>query len=136
MIIFGHSPPGKYERSFQVSKGAASSSSISSQHWLQERFNHKYLEFVRKYSDIIVGQFFGHQHSDSFRIFRNEKGTCFILILFYALFRLQREKGILKCCKWGWVFGNKIFIPANREFPGNFDHSREIPGNGKTYLKV
>jgi len=82
VIIFGHSPPGKYERSFQVSQGGAashsktsSSSSTWSQHWLQERFNHRYLEFVRKYSKIIIGQFFGHQHSDSFRIFRDEKGS-------------------------------------------------------------
>ena len=82
VIIFGHSPPGKYERSFQVSQGGAashsktsSSSSTWSQHWLQERFNHRYLDFVRKYSKIIIGQFFGHQHSDSFRIFRDEKGT-------------------------------------------------------------
>lgn len=44
------------------------------QHWLQERFNHRYLEFVRQYSDIIVGQFFGHQHSDTFRIFRDATG--------------------------------------------------------------
>lgn len=72
VIIFGHSPPGKYERSFQVSKGA--STTKWSQHWLQERFNHKYLEFVRKYAHLIVGQFFGHQHSDSFRIFRDVKG--------------------------------------------------------------
>ena len=41
---------------------------------LQERFNHRYLEFVRKYSNLIVGQYFGHQHSDSFRIFKDEKG--------------------------------------------------------------
>ena len=78
VIIFGHSPPGKYERSFQVSKGASTSidhnSNQWSQHWLQERFNHRYLEFVRKYSKLIVGQFFGHQHSDTFRIFRDEKG--------------------------------------------------------------
>merc|ERR1711974_131469 len=71
VIIFGHSPPGKYERSFQVSTGASTS---WSQHWLQERFNHRYLEFVRQYADLIVGQFFGHQHSDSFRIFRDPKG--------------------------------------------------------------
>ena len=44
------------------------------QHWLQEKYNRRYLEFVRRYSDIIVGQFFGHQHSDSFRIFRDKNG--------------------------------------------------------------
>ena len=44
------------------------------QHWLQEKYNRRYLEFVRRYSDIIVGQFFGHQHSDSFRVFRDKNG--------------------------------------------------------------
>ena len=44
------------------------------QHWLQEKYNRRYLDFVRRYSDIIVGQFFGHQHSDSFRIFRDKQG--------------------------------------------------------------
>jgi hypothetical protein len=34
----------------------------------QERFNQRYIRLVQKYSDIIVGQFFGHLHSDSFRI--------------------------------------------------------------------
>lgn len=28
----------------------------------------QYLALVRKYSDIIVGQFFGHLHSDTFRL--------------------------------------------------------------------
>lgn len=94
VILFGHSPPGKYERSSQVSSGvSAGMSSMSSdplssaaahsvlrggsqgQHWLQERFNHRYLDFVRRYADIIVGQFFGHQHSDSFRVFRDKTGN-------------------------------------------------------------
>lgn len=40
----------------------------------QERFNQRYLKLVRRYSDIIVGQFFGHLHSDSFRIIYSDTG--------------------------------------------------------------
>ena len=40
----------------------------------QDRFNERYLRLVRKYSDIIVGQFFGHLHSDSFRVIYSEDG--------------------------------------------------------------
>lgn len=42
--------------------------------------NRKYLQLVRKYSDIIVGQFFGHLHSDSFRIIYSE-GEFYILLI-------------------------------------------------------
>lgn len=31
----------------------------------------RYLSLVRKYSAIIVGQFFGHLHSDTFRVVYN-----------------------------------------------------------------
>jgi len=82
VILFGHSPPGKYERSSQLESIHRRSRGQKShdipvhrgQHWLQEKYNRRYLDFVRRYSDIIVGQFFGHQHSDSFRIFRDKQG--------------------------------------------------------------
>jgi sphingomyelin phosphodiesterase acid-like 3 len=45
----------------------------------QERFNQRYLKLVRKYSDIIVGQFFGHLHSDSFRIVYSDTGKMSVL---------------------------------------------------------
>lgn len=48
---------------------------LDGQHWLQDKFNRRFLELVRRYSDIIVGQFFGHQHSDTFRIFRDGAGN-------------------------------------------------------------
>ena len=37
----------------------------------------RYLRLVRKYSDIIVGQFFGHLHSDTFRVVYNDLGKQF-----------------------------------------------------------
>lgn len=45
----------------------------------QERFNRKYLQLVRKYSDTIMGQFFGHLHSDTFRVIYNEDGKLTIM---------------------------------------------------------
>lgn len=39
-----------------------------------EKNNLRYLQLVRKYSSIILGQFFGHLHSDSFRIIYNDNG--------------------------------------------------------------
>lgn len=40
----------------------------------QERFTNKYMKLVQKYSDNIVGQFFGHLHSDSFRVVYDNNG--------------------------------------------------------------
>ena len=33
----------------------------------------RYNRLVLQYSDVIVGQFFGHQNTDTFRIFRDGK---------------------------------------------------------------
>ena len=33
----------------------------------------RYNRLVLQYSDVIVGQFFGHQNSDAFRIFKDNK---------------------------------------------------------------
>ncbi|XP_069705209.1 cyclic GMP-AMP phosphodiesterase SMPDL3A [Periplaneta americana] len=66
VYLVGHMPPGVDERQ---------TGGISPYHDVfQERFNQRYLKLVRKYSDIIVGQFFGHLHSDSFRIVYSDKG--------------------------------------------------------------
>jgi len=60
VYLVGHMPPGVDERQ----NGGIS----PYQDVFQERFNQRYIKLVQKYSDIIVGQFFGHLHSDSFRI--------------------------------------------------------------------
>ncbi len=36
-------------------------------------FNFRYNRIVQKYSDVIVGQYFGHQNTDTFRIFRDAR---------------------------------------------------------------
>ncbi|XP_070160724.1 cyclic GMP-AMP phosphodiesterase SMPDL3A isoform X3 [Polyergus mexicanus] len=61
VYIVGHTPPGVDDHEI----GAAT---------LHERHNIKYLQIVRLYSDIIRGQFFGHWHSDTFRVIYNDMG--------------------------------------------------------------
>jgi len=36
----------------------------------------RYLKLVREYHSVIAGQFFGHFHSDSFRVFYEKNGEC------------------------------------------------------------
>ncbi|XP_076758581.1 acid sphingomyelinase-like phosphodiesterase 3b [Xylocopa sonorina] len=61
VYIVGHTPPGLDDRE----SGAA---------MLHERHNQKYLQVIRQYSDIIRGQFFGHWHSDTFRVVYSDTG--------------------------------------------------------------
>lgn len=62
VYIVGHTPPGVDDHE----KGAAT---------LNEKHNTRYLQLVRLYSDIIRGQFFGHWHSDTFRVIYSDTGT-------------------------------------------------------------
>lgn len=70
----GHTPPGVDDRE----SGAAV---------LSERHNKRYLQMIRLYSDIIRGQFFGHWHSDTFRVVYSDTGTCVCSSSFLAIGR-------------------------------------------------
>ncbi|XP_060522068.1 acid sphingomyelinase-like phosphodiesterase 3a [Cylas formicarius] len=60
VYLVGHIPPGRDERH----KGPTQQS-----HFMYtNHHNTRYLKIVRQYSSIIVGQFFGHWHSDTFRV--------------------------------------------------------------------
>ncbi|KZC14166.1 Acid sphingomyelinase-like phosphodiesterase 3b [Dufourea novaeangliae] len=61
VYIVGHTPPGVDDRE----SGAVA---------LREIHNTRYLQMVRLYSDIIRGQFFGHWHSDTFRVVYSDTG--------------------------------------------------------------
>ncbi|XP_054258449.1 acid sphingomyelinase-like phosphodiesterase 3b [Macrosteles quadrilineatus] len=63
IYLVGHMAPGTDER-----LGSPSRTSMAPRH------NSRYLRLVRRYADIITGQFFGHLHSDTFRVVYNEAG--------------------------------------------------------------
>ncbi|XP_055846321.1 uncharacterized protein LOC129912198 isoform X2 [Episyrphus balteatus] len=66
VYIVGHIPPGSDERHVGSQQNGHTT--------FTESNNMRYLELIRKYSSIIQGQFFGHLHSDSFRIIYDDKG--------------------------------------------------------------
>lgn len=59
MYIIGHIPPGFFE-------------AVADTNWLYPRYNDEYVKLVKEYSDVIAGQFFGHHHTDSFRLFKQD----------------------------------------------------------------
>lgn len=80
VYIVGHIPPGSDER--QVGSQQNGHTTFS------EKNNLRYLRLVRKYSNVILGQFFGHLHSDSFRIIYNEIGKVIynhIVVVVYTI---------------------------------------------------
>ncbi|XP_029102205.1 acid sphingomyelinase-like phosphodiesterase 3b isoform X3 [Scleropages formosus] len=60
--IVGHVPPGFFEKK-------------RSKPWFRPDFNRRYLELVQKHHAVIYGQFFGHHHTDSFRMFYDLQGN-------------------------------------------------------------
>jgi hypothetical protein len=59
-------PPGSDERQIGIIPNGHTTYS--------DKNNLRYLRLIRKHSSIIQGQFFGHLHSDSFRIVYNDMG--------------------------------------------------------------
>ncbi|XP_045332240.1 acid sphingomyelinase-like phosphodiesterase 3b isoform X3 [Leopardus geoffroyi] len=62
VYIVGHVPPGFFEKTRNKA-------------WFREGFNEDYLKVVRKHHHVIAGQFFGHHHTDSFRMFYDDTGA-------------------------------------------------------------
>ncbi|KAM9243833.1 acid sphingomyelinase-like phosphodiesterase 3b [Dugong dugon] len=62
VYIIGHVPPGFFEKARNKA-------------WFRKDFNERYLEVVRKHHRVIAGQFFGHHHTDSFRMFYDDTGA-------------------------------------------------------------
>lgn len=58
----GHIPPGFFEKK----RGKA---------WFRHSFNQRYLRAVQRHHAVIAAQFFGHHHTDSFRMFYSDTGT-------------------------------------------------------------
>ncbi|XP_053288213.1 acid sphingomyelinase-like phosphodiesterase 3b isoform X1 [Pleuronectes platessa] len=56
VYIIGHVPPGFFEKK-------------RSKPWFRSEFNKEYLDLIQRHHSVILGQFFGHHHTDSFRMF-------------------------------------------------------------------
>uniref|UniRef100_T1ITT5 Uncharacterized protein n=1 Tax=Strigamia maritima TaxID=126957 RepID=T1ITT5_STRMM len=70
--ITSHVPPGVFER--HICKGGFQ--------WFHDKYNKRYISIVNDYHDVIIAQFFAHQHSDTFRIIYSPLGcpVSYILI--------------------------------------------------------
>lgn len=62
VYIVGHIPPGFFEKK----RGKP---------WFRRDFNERYLKIVQKHHRVIAAQFFGHHHTDSFRMFYSDTGS-------------------------------------------------------------
>lgn len=62
VYIIGHVPPGFFEKTRNKA-------------WFREVFNEKYLKVIQKHHRVIAGQFFGHHHTDTFRMFYDDAGN-------------------------------------------------------------
>ncbi|XP_059195752.1 acid sphingomyelinase-like phosphodiesterase 3b [Centropristis striata] len=62
VYIIGHVPPGFFEKK----RGKP---------WFMPEFNSLYLHLIQKHHSVILGQFFGHHHTDSFRMFYSSEGS-------------------------------------------------------------
>lgn len=61
VYIIGHVPPGFFEKK-------------RNKPWFMPKFNKLYLDLIKKHHSVILGQFFGHHHTDSFRMFYSSEG--------------------------------------------------------------
>ncbi|CAM5168384.1 unnamed protein product [Eretmochelys imbricata] len=62
VYIVGHIPPGFFEKK-------------QSKSWFRKHFNKRYTEIVQQHHAVIAAQFFGHHHTDSFRMFYSNGGS-------------------------------------------------------------
>ena len=69
-MLFAHIPPGKFERFYQYFEE-------ENQHgfpWFKPEFNKKYLDIIVRYADVIHLQLYGHHHTDTFKLIKDDKG--------------------------------------------------------------
>ncbi|CAL1610330.1 unnamed protein product [Knipowitschia caucasica] len=62
VYIIGHIPPGFFEKK-------------RSKPWFTAEFNKAYVKLIQKHHAVVLGQFFGHHHTDSFRMMYSSDGS-------------------------------------------------------------
>ncbi|CAN8025234.1 unnamed protein product [Ixodes persulcatus] len=66
VFISGHVAPGLYSRAISPEVGVSS--------LLQDGINEAYQDLIADFTDVISGQFFGHQHGNTFVVLSNANG--------------------------------------------------------------
>ena len=62
VLICGHVSPGVYAQAKDI-------------WWFYPAFNVRFLDLLQSYSDVITSTFFGHEHTDSFRVVYSKQGV-------------------------------------------------------------
>ena len=62
VYVTGHIPPGYFEL-------------VDDVYWLYPEYSRRFVSIVNSYSDVITGQFFGHHHTDSYRMLYDENNA-------------------------------------------------------------
>ena len=62
VYIAAHVPPGTFELAPAFK-------------WFHDLLNTKYLDIIDEHNDVIISQFYGHEHTDSFRLY-DATGMC------------------------------------------------------------
>lgn len=79
VYLVAHAGPGVEERTTAASAAAAGGGELS------PTANSRLLHVIRAFSDVIAGQFYGHRHTDTFRViysegkFKNMASACCII---------------------------------------------------------
>lgn len=63
--IVSHVPPGVFGRKVTP----------DGYQWFRPKFNQRYLELIQKHAPTIIGQFYGHDHTDSFKLYYDNAGV-------------------------------------------------------------
>jgi len=66
VFLFTHIPPGKFERFYQEFEDSYGFP------WFKEDYNFRYLQILQEYADTIHLQLYGHHHTDTFKLIRNQ----------------------------------------------------------------
>lgn len=62
VLLIGHVPPGQFEKH-------------EDKHWFRPYYNQIFVELLRKHNRVFGSLHFGHHHTDTFRLFYDDKGT-------------------------------------------------------------
>ena len=72
VLICGHVSPGVYAQAKDI-------------WWFYPAFNVRFLDLLQSYSDVITSTFFGHEHTDSFRVVYSKQGLSLYGLSLYGL---------------------------------------------------